>query len=438
MDPASRAGESPAGPPKEVAEASFHDGAKEGNPVFGLSPSLQSNQSSIEQTLGCSEKGGHAREPAAAQPRRPAQLSGQSNAEVSPADGDGLVSLKRKFDDLSTRMEVLERQVADIQRVRANARRSRTQAAKAALEEARQGGRGSSPGQPKYLKSYKEDKGRTKAAREKRMADLFRHCANVLRTITSHKWAWPFMKPVDIVTLGLSDYYDIVKRPMDLGTIRDRLDGKLDPRYSHPQEVCDDTHLVFDNARLYNPAGSDVYTMAQALDEKFTEKWDAVMAPRLADEEVRRQQDEIDDRNREAAAQQAAEEVMAEKLARDVGKQLDDVDCQLEDVKRQAAEQCRPMTVEEKRQLGYDLGLLPPEHLNEVIQIISEKDPKYNANSEEVEVDLDAQEPATLWRLRHYARGVLVAKTDGSPVGALRKGGAAADQARMQANRKAR
>jgi len=27
--------------------------------------------------------------------------------------------------------------------------------------------------------------------------------------ITQHKWAWPFMQPVDVKGLGLHDYYEV-------------------------------------------------------------------------------------------------------------------------------------------------------------------------------------------------------------------------------------
>lgn len=33
-------------------------------------------------------------------------------------------------------------------------------------------------------------------------------------------YAWPFYKPVDVKSLGLHDYYDIIKHPMDLSTIK--------------------------------------------------------------------------------------------------------------------------------------------------------------------------------------------------------------------------
>ena len=35
-------------------------------------------------------------------------------------------------------------------------------------------------------------------------------------------YAWPFYQPVDATALGLHDYHTIIKKPMDLGTIRVR------------------------------------------------------------------------------------------------------------------------------------------------------------------------------------------------------------------------
>lgn len=33
-------------------------------------------------------------------------------------------------------------------------------------------------------------------------------------------YAWPFLKPVDADALGLHDYHDVIKKPMDLGTVK--------------------------------------------------------------------------------------------------------------------------------------------------------------------------------------------------------------------------
>lgn len=32
--------------------------------------------------------------------------------------------------------------------------------------------------------------------------------------------AWPFLKPVDADALGLKDYFTVIKKPMDLGTVK--------------------------------------------------------------------------------------------------------------------------------------------------------------------------------------------------------------------------
>lgn len=40
-------------------------------------------------------------------------------------------------------------------------------------------------------------------------------------------YAWPFYKPVDVDMLGLHDYHDIIKHPMDLATVKVGLNGTL-------------------------------------------------------------------------------------------------------------------------------------------------------------------------------------------------------------------
>lgn len=66
----------------------------------------------------------------------------------------------------------------------------------------------------------------------------------------------PFRYPVDPQALGIPDYFEIVKKPMDLGTIRSNI---LNGKYSDPWEYVDDVWLMFDNAWLYNRKTSRVY-----------------------------------------------------------------------------------------------------------------------------------------------------------------------------------
>ena len=52
------------------------------------------------------------------------------------------------------------------------------------------------------------------------------------------------------------DYFDIVKKPMDLSTIRKRLDTGL---YTDPWEYVDHVWLMFSNAWVYNRKNSRVH-----------------------------------------------------------------------------------------------------------------------------------------------------------------------------------
>jgi E1A/CREB-binding protein len=84
----------------------------------------------------------------------------------------------------------------------------------------------------------------------------------------------PFRQPVDPHTLGIPDYFDIVKRPMDLSTIKKKLDIG---QYTDPWEYVDDVWLMFDNAWLYNRKTSRVYRYCTKLSEVFEMEIDPVM-----------------------------------------------------------------------------------------------------------------------------------------------------------------
>lgn len=66
----------------------------------------------------------------------------------------------------------------------------------------------------------------------------------------------PFRQPVDAQALGIPDYFEIVRNPIDLSTIKKKLDMG---DYRDPWEYVDDVWLMFDNAWLYNRKNSRVY-----------------------------------------------------------------------------------------------------------------------------------------------------------------------------------
>ncbi|XP_052395176.1 CREB-binding protein isoform X6 [Carassius gibelio] len=84
----------------------------------------------------------------------------------------------------------------------------------------------------------------------------------------------PFRQPVDPMLLGIPDYFDIVKNPIDLSTIKRKLDTG---QYQEPWQYVDDVWLMFNNAWLYNRKTSRVYKYCSKLAEVFELEIDPVM-----------------------------------------------------------------------------------------------------------------------------------------------------------------
>lgn len=99
--------------------------------------------------------------------------------------------------------------------------------------------------------------------------DQMGYCASLVRDMLSKKhaaYAWPFYKPVDVDALGLHDYHDIIKHPMDLSTIKVKLENR---QYRDSQEFAADVRLMFSNCYKYNPPDHEVVAMARKLQDVF-------------------------------------------------------------------------------------------------------------------------------------------------------------------------
>ena len=97
-------------------------------------------------------------------------------------------------------------------------------------------------------------------------AKLKAKCGELLKGLQSHTHGWVFNAPVDPVELGLPDYFDIIKKPMDLGTVSKKLDNGM---YHFIEDFAAEVNLTFDNAITYNEDGSVVHGMAKELKAKF-------------------------------------------------------------------------------------------------------------------------------------------------------------------------
>ncbi|CAF4812065.1 unnamed protein product, partial [Rotaria sp. Silwood2] len=84
----------------------------------------------------------------------------------------------------------------------------------------------------------------------------------------------PFRQPVDPIALNIPDYSIIIKHPMDISTMSNKL---LRGEYKTPLEFCNDAWLMFNNAWLYNKKGTSIYKMCTKLSEIFVKAIDPVL-----------------------------------------------------------------------------------------------------------------------------------------------------------------
>ena len=100
-------------------------------------------------------------------------------------------------------------------------------------------------------------------------------CAPVLAALLKHECALIFSEPVDHVALGIPDYPEIVARPMDLGTVKRKLEaGEYDE--TGPSAFVADAQLTFENCLLYNPLGSEARQMGEIMLKELRAKWVAL------------------------------------------------------------------------------------------------------------------------------------------------------------------
>ncbi|KAM4020244.1 bromodomain-containing protein 3 isoform 2-T2 [Anomaloglossus baeobatrachus] len=110
----------------------------------------------------------------------------------------------------------------------------------------------------------------TNSSKPGRKTNQLQYMQNVVvKTLWKHQFAWPFYQPVDCIKLNLPDYHKIIKNPMDMGTIKKRLESNY---YWSASECMQDFNTMFTNCYIYNKSTDDIVLMAQALEKIFLQK----------------------------------------------------------------------------------------------------------------------------------------------------------------------
>ncbi|OMJ94032.1 hypothetical protein SteCoe_2957 [Stentor coeruleus] len=86
---------------------------------------------------------------------------------------------------------------------------------------------------------------------------------SLLKYLEEQNESMDFLQPLDYKSLGLDDYPLIIKKPMDLSTVKKNLKNT---RYNSPEEIFEDLMLIWDNCRTYNMSDSPVYHHAEGME----------------------------------------------------------------------------------------------------------------------------------------------------------------------------
>ena len=226
----------------------------------------------------------------------------------------------------------------------------------------------------------------------------------ILNALIKHRYAFPFLEPVDPIALNIPDYLTIIKNPMDFGTVKAKLANNA---YRSPKEFADDVNLVFTNACTYNQPGSDVYVMATTIQEIFIKKMNPTLtkqgfpllaAPQLPNLSTLRSPNLY---NQPIVTQPGYNELKrsVDQLRKDIVN-LRSLDKPPVKVVKVEKETLIPMTRDEKRKLSNDINKLSSEHLGMVVKIIKQKMPI--GDVDEIVIDIDSLDTSTLRDLEQY------------------------------------
>lgn len=211
---------------------------------------------------------------------------------------------------------------------------------------------------------------------------LLKQCSNLLKKLMTHEYGWVFNEPVDIVKLNIPDYFNVIKHPMDLGTIKQKLDSGA---YSTASDFAADVRLTFSNAMTYNPPGNNVHFMAKKLNNIFDLKWKTI--------EKELSSNSSQTLHKSSGLIQETEVVKPSTAAKKR---------KLSPSEQVVSEPVKPrMTDEEKQKLSRELEGLDGDIPDNIIDLLKEQSSNGGeAGEDEIEIDIDDLSDDVLFALR--------------------------------------
>ncbi|KIW74272.1 hypothetical protein Z517_12212 [Fonsecaea pedrosoi CBS 271.37] len=274
--------------------------------------------------------------------------------------------------------------------------------------------------------------------RKKKYELQLKFCDEVLKELMNAKH-WQanqyFMYPVDPVALNIPTYFQIIKKPMDLTTVKTKLQNNA---YEKAKDFEEDIRLIFKNCYKFNPEGDLVNSSGHQLEDLFNKKWatkdDWLAArepPSVTQSDV--DDDEEEEEESEDEAEGDSEEERNEKIKK-LQAQIEEMSKQMGELTQKKVkkskspptkkkdkskpkkeksegavskpskdkkekkkpqskkqEKDRYVTFAEKQYISNGIAMLPEKQMQEALRIIQQSVPSL-ANSDQNEIELDIEE----------------------------------------------
>lgn len=273
-----------------------------------------------------------------------------------------------------------------------------------------------------------------KVAKDDGTAEQLKFCVRILTELhRKQHWgaAHPFYEPVDPVKLDIPTYFKIIKKPMDLSTMRKKLENQ---EYPNASKFFDDFKLMIRNCFTFNPAGTPVNQAGIELQRLFDEKWKGLPLLRAASEEEEEEEEEAEseeERNRRIASMEAQIESMrgnllalknqpqkekkkkrkepkpavASSSKASASRATKAANAGNGAVKRKSKKQVPEddtLSFDQKKDLSEAITKLDGQKLEKVIQIIHEGVPEIRDSTEEIELEIDLLPIHVLTKLYNF------------------------------------
>lgn len=281
------------------------------------------------------------------------------------------------------------------------------------------------------------------AAASQDATKALRMCGRIVKELLAHPHAWPFAKPVDVNQVP--GYYEVITNPADLGTIKRNLDTN---RYEDVEEFEEEVKRVWANCYAFNKPETDVYRIAQTLEAIFTKKMADVPKDGEfdgdANDQVKKMQKQMMAMQKQMLAMQkqnmqqqqmqyAAPPPPARRQSTGGSARRGSIGgggarqsgggsaaqqnalAMLQQEAAQARDEDREMTFEEKASLGAGINKLNSNNLAKVVELIKNSMPSLGAGSDEIEVDINALDNVTLWKLFNFVESCRAVKKKPPP-----------------------